>query len=259
MLSIWEIFKYLFDYTQSFITRKPMAVFFYTLLVIMVEVLNNVIPKNLVYISVFISILFTILSNAFLIKIGHLTFKNRELVSFEKALKESSILSFFTEHMPQALGFLLGNLLVFIIIFLGEALILNFSGFMNAYYNVKNHDVFDIKYTPAITLGVIFVLITLSIISYVAPYVYASVYVSKNFKEAFTRVFDLISLSVWKRCMNLQYFFDISMWFIYSTMVIVMIIPLMFYKIVSFFGLLIIVIYIIQFPMFSVMIRYWRE
>jgi len=48
------------------------------------------------------------------------------------------------------------------------------------------------------------------------------------------------------------------MWFVYSTMVIVMIIPLMFYAIVAPFGLIVLAIYIIQFPMFSVMIRYWR-
>ncbi len=259
MLSIWEIFKYLFDYTQSFITKKPLAVFSYILLIIIVEVSDNIVPKDFVYISIFLSILFTLFSNAFLIKIGHLTLSNKELVSFEKALKESSVLSFFTEYIAQSVGMLLGNVLVFLIIFFGEAAVLNFSGFLEAYYKAKNHNIFAINYTPSITLGVLFVFITLSIISYVAPYVYASVYTSENFKEAFTRVFDLISLGVWKKCFNLTYFFDVSMWFVYSTMVIVMIMPLMFYSIAAFIGLLIIGIYIIQFPMFSVMVRYWRE
>lgn len=257
-LTIWEIFKSVFDYTQAIITKKPTVIIIYITCIIALSTIDSVLPKDFVFINIFISALWALVSNSFLIKIGQLVNQHKELVSFEKALKEVSILSFFTEKIPQSVGMTIGNALVFFIVFLGEAVVLNFSGFLKSYYNTKNHDIFDINYTPSIMIGVLFVLITLSIISYVTPYVYAGVYVSDNFKEAFIRVFDLISLGVWKKCFNLRYFFDVSMWLIYSIMVFVMILPLMFYSVVAFIGFIIMGIYIIQFPMFSVMLRYWR-
>ncbi|AEF19281.1 MULTISPECIES: hypothetical protein [unclassified Hydrogenobaculum] len=257
-MSIWEIFKSLFDYTQAFITKKPGPVIIYITLLLIFVVADNYLPMNLVFVSVFASIFWNILSNAFLINVGHIVKDNKDIISFEKALKQRNTIDFFTQYWKESLGMMFGNAVVFFIIFLGEALVLNFSGFLAAYYATKNHDIFAINYTVPIALALIFVITTLSMISYVAPYVYAGVYTTDSFKEAFARVFDLISFGVWKKTLNLQYFFDISMWFVYSTMVIVMIIPLMFYAIVAPFGLIVLAIYIIQFPMFSVMIRYWR-
>jgi len=257
-ISIWEIFKSLFDYTQAFITKKPGPVIIYITLLLIFVVADNYLPMNLVFVSVFASIFWNILSNAFLINVGHIVKDNKDIISFEKALKQRNTIDFFTQYWKESLGMMFGNAVVFFIIFLGEALVLNFSGFLAAYYATKNHDIFAINYTFPIALALIFVITTLSMISYVAPYVYAGVYTADSFKEAFARVFDLISFGVWKKTLNLQYFFDISMWFVYSTMVIVMIIPLMFYAIVAPFGLIVLAIYIIQFPMFSVMIRYWR-
>ncbi len=258
-MSIWEIFKILFDYTQSLLTKKPGPVIVYITLILLVNVADNLIPKDLAYISVFISIFWALISNAFLISLGHMIKENKELISFEKALKEKSTIEFFTERLKESVGMTLGNAVVFFIIAVGELLVLEFSGFLKALYQTKNHSIFEVNYTTPIALAVLFVIITLSMISYVAPYVYAKVYTTDSFKEAFSAVFDLISFGVWKRTMNLQYFFDISMWFVYSTMVIVMIIPLMFYAIVAPLGLIVIAIFIIQFPMFSVMIRYYRE
>jgi len=257
-MSIWEIFKSLFDYTQAFITKKPGPVIIYITLLLIFVVAENYLPMNLVFVSVFVSIFWTLISNAFLIHIGHIVKDNKDIISFEKALKQRTTVDFFTQHWKESLGMILGNAVVLFIIFLGEALVLNFSGFLAAYHATKNHDIFAINYTVPIALGLIFVITTLSMISYVAPYVYAGVYTADSFKEAFARVFDLISFGVWKKTLNLQYFFDISMWFVYSTMVIVMIIPLMFYQIVAPLGLIVLGVYIIQFPMFSVMIRYWR-
>ncbi|MGC8588803.1 MAG: hypothetical protein ACP5LI_07250 [Hydrogenobaculum sp.] len=258
-ISIWEIFKSLFDYTQAFITKKPGPVVVYITLVLLFSLLDNYTPKEFIFINIGFSIFWTLISNAFLIHIGHIVKDNKDIISFEKAIKQRTTLEFFTQYWEESLGMMLGNVVVFFIIFLGEALVLNFSGFLAAYYATKNHDIFAINYTVPVALGLIFVITTLSMISYVAPYVYASVYTSDSFKEAFSRVFDLISFGVWKKTLNLQYFFDISMWFVYSTMVIVMIVPLMFYAIVAPFGLIVLAIYIIQFPMFSVMIRYWRS
>jgi hypothetical protein len=258
-ISIWEIFKSLFDYTQAFITKKPGPVIIYITLVLLFSLVDNYIPKEFIFINIGFSIFWTLISNAFLIHIGHIVKDNKDIISFEKALKQRNTIDFFTQYWKESLGMMLGNAVVLFIIFLGEALVLNFSGFLTAYYATKNHDIFAINYTFPIALGLIFVITTLSMISYVAPYVYAGVYTADSFKEAFARVFDLISFGVWKKTLNLQYFFDISMWFVYSTMVIVMIIPLMFYAIVAPFGLIVLAIYIIQFPMFSVMIRYWRS
>ncbi|MGC8677266.1 MAG: hypothetical protein ACP5UF_03515 [Hydrogenobaculum sp.] len=258
-ISIWEIFKSLFDYTQAFITKKPGPVVVYITLVLLFSLLDNYTPKEFIFINIGFSIFWTLISNAFLIHIGHIVKDNKDIISFEKAIKQRTTLEFFTRYWKESLGMMLGNAVVFFIIFLGEALVLNFSGFLAAYYATKNHDIFAVNYTVPVALGLIFVITTLSMISYVAPYVYASVYISDSFKEAFSRVFDLMSFGVWKKTLNLQYFFDISMWFVYSTMVIVMIVPLMFYAIVAPFGLIVLAIYIIQFPMFSVMIRYWRS
>ncbi len=259
-LSIWEIFKSLFDYTQAFLMKKPGPVIIYITLVLLFSLVDNYMPKDLVFINVFISIFWTILSNAFLISLGHLIRENKDIISFEKAIKQKQTLVFFTEHIKESFGMLFGNILVFIIIFIGEALVLNFSGLLEALYKTKNHhDFFAINYNLPMGLALAFLIITLSMISYVAPYVYAGVYASDSFMEAFLRVFDLISFGVWKKTLNLQYFFDVSMWFVYSTMVIVMILPLMFYTIVAPLGLIVLAIYIIQFPMFSVMIRYWRN
>ncbi len=259
-LSIWEIFKNLFDYTQAFLIKKPGPIIIYITLVLLFSLINNFIPKDLVLINVSFSIFWTIISNAFLINIGHIVRDNKDVISFEKAIKQKQTLEFFTEYLKESLGMLLGNVLVFFIIFIGEALVLNFSGLLTALYATKNHyDFFAVNYNLPMGLALAFMLITLSMISYVAPYVYAGVYASDSFLEAFSRVFDLISFSIWKKTLNLQYFFDVSMWFVYSTMVIVMILPLMFYAIVAPLGLIILAIYIIQFPMFSVMIRYWRS
>ncbi len=259
-LSIWDIFKNLFDFTQAFITRKPAPILVYIMLVIVFSIADNYVPKDLAFLGVFLSLFFTILSNAFLINIGHLVKDNKDVISFEKAIKQKQTLEFFTEYIKESLGMLLGNMLVFIIVAIGELLVLNFSGLLGALYKTKDHyDFFAVNYDLSMGLALVFMIITLSMISYVAPYVYAGVYVSDNFKEAFSRVFDLISFGVWKKTLNLQYFFDISMWFVYSTMVIVMILPLMFYTIVAPLGLIILAIYVIQFPMFSVMIRYWRN
>jgi hypothetical protein len=258
-MSIWEIFKSLFDYTQAFITKKPGSVIIYITLVLLFSLVDNYIPKEFIFINIGFSIFWTLISNAFLIHIGHIVKDNKDIISFEKALKQRNTIDFFTQYWKESLGMMLGNAVVLFIIFLGEALVLNFSGFLTAYYATKNHDIFAINYTVPIALALIFVITTLSMISYVAAYVYAGVYTADSFKEAFARVFDLISFGVWKKTLNLQYFFDISMWFVYSTMVIVMIIPLMFYAIVAPFGLIVLAIYIIQFPMFSVMIRYWRS
>jgi hypothetical protein len=263
-MSIWEIFKSLFDYTQAFITKKPGPVIIYITIDIMIDMMIGIprvlllnlldnMPEEFIFIFILIYIGFliflTIISNAFLIHIGHIVKDNKDIISFEKALKQRNTIDFFTQYWKESLGMILGNIVVFFIVLFSEGIVLK--------YTTKNYDVFA-SYTVPMGLGLTFIFLTLSMISYVAPYVYAGVYTADSFKEAFARVFDLISFGVWKKTLNLQYFFDISMWFVYSTMVIVMIIPLMFYAIVAPFGLIVLAIYIIQFPMFSVIIRYWR-
>jgi hypothetical protein len=136
-ISIWEIFKSLFDYTQAFITKKPGPVIIYITLLLIFVVADNYLPMNLVFVSVFASIFWNILSNAFLINVGHIVKDNKDIISFEKALKQRNTIDFFTQYWKESLGMMFGNAVVFFIIFLGEALVLNFSGFITAYYATK--------------------------------------------------------------------------------------------------------------------------
>ncbi|HEK25591.1 MAG TPA: hypothetical protein ENO33_04335, partial [Hydrogenobaculum sp.] len=71
-ISIWEIFKSLFDYTQAFITKKPGPVVVYITLVLLFSLLDNYTPKEFIFINIGFSIFWTLISNAFLIHIGHI-------------------------------------------------------------------------------------------------------------------------------------------------------------------------------------------
>ena len=187
---------------------------------------------NLLSLIPMIGILFmfgySVLLTSFQIYVAKASLKVRDTQDMESIAQNSDIKSLFSENIEVAFGATLGLFTISFILITIFTIVFSFT----PTFALMQKSPFYIFAPDPVTIIVLLVFLLISMwFGYVYPAVAGEVYLSKNFKGAFTKNFLIFHPTIWEKSINKEYFKLIAIWSL-IVFFIALLFAIMFQKII---------------------------